>query len=83
MGDILEHWEQRVVVVVPGDLCLDHQHGDHLHLQVLFKSYRADIAAINSHQHLAKEKTEHLCGAQLLQEGKFSHTNIFHILTCP
>ena len=40
------------------------------------KSYRADIAANNSHQHLAKEKTEHLCGAQLLQEGKFSQTNI-------
>ena len=36
MGDILEHWEQRVVVVVPGDLCLDHQHSDLLHLQVLF-----------------------------------------------
>lgn len=35
MGDILEHWEQRVVVVVPGDLSLDHQHSELLHLQVL------------------------------------------------
>ena len=35
MGDILEHWEQRVVVVVPGDLCLNHQHSDLLHLQVI------------------------------------------------
>ena len=34
MGDILEHWEQRVIVVVPGDLCHNHQHSDLLHLQV-------------------------------------------------
>lgn len=33
VGDILEHWEQRVVVVTPGDLCLDHRAGDLPHLQ--------------------------------------------------
>ena len=34
VGDILEQWEQRVVVVAPGDLCLDHRPGDMPHLQV-------------------------------------------------
>ena len=43
MGDILEHWEQRVVLVVPGDLCLDHQHSDLLHLQVLVINKATDI----------------------------------------
>ena len=50
MGDILEHWEQRVVVVVPGDLCLDHQHSDLLHLQVLLIDDEAvdpNIAGLN------------------------------------
>ena len=35
MGDILDHWEQRVVAVVPGDLCHDHRGGAAPHLQVL------------------------------------------------
>ena len=28
IGDILEQWEQRVIVVVPGDLCSDHRGGE-------------------------------------------------------
>ena len=30
----MEHWEQRVVVVVPGDLCHDHRVGDTEHMLV-------------------------------------------------
>ena len=33
VGDILEQWEQRVVVVVPGDLCSDHRGGEQAFMQ--------------------------------------------------
>ena len=73
MGDILEHWEQRVVVVVPGDLCLDHQHSDLVHLQVLLIDKAIDSNILVSHQQLAKERKEHLCGARQLPEGHSGH----------
>ena len=38
IGDILEQWEQRVVVVVPGDLCSDHRAGEQAFMQVSRRS---------------------------------------------
>lgn len=35
VGDILEQWQQRVVVVVPGDLCSDHRAGEQAFMQGL------------------------------------------------
>ena len=33
VGDVLEQWEQRVVVVVPGGLCSDHRGGEQAFMQ--------------------------------------------------
>ena len=44
VGDILDHWEQRVVAVVPGDLSHNHRGGPQPHLQVLTCLCRADWA---------------------------------------
>ena len=41
VGDILEQWQQRVVVVVPGDLCSDHRAGEQAFMQVSRKSCRS------------------------------------------
>ena len=87
MGDILEHWEQRVVVVVPGDLCHNHQHSDLLHLQVLNVSHKKDYkldyqslkwqkkTLIVSHQRLVKERKKHLFGVRQLPEGQIAQSD--------
>ena len=41
VGDILEQWQQRVVVVVPGDLCSDHRAGEQAFMQVSRRSCRS------------------------------------------